>query len=331
MEKINQKPVLVTLADARYVKFAKQIFASAYFNAGWKGDFLLLAHHIPQEKLRWFKKKNISVWQCQNFLDNRESSEINIIHYSKMALLKKAIKNWDVVIFLDVDTIIRSSLDELLKVKTFAATPNYNVKFGWYFNRKIKKYDLHAKSFCSGIMAFNTRIINDKTYPTMVNLVKKYEKYKKLSKDEAFFNLFFYKKWIKLSKVYNIHSDNGSGLNPWRQNPGKLNGIIIHTNGRIKAWQENSPFYHEWLKNYQMADAIGIKARKNVPAWTRWAIFYNSIYLSSRFFIVNKIEIFSDSIQQIYYKILKWLMNKSPRIFYFLKDLKARAKGYKWQ
>ena len=46
-----KKNLLVTLADENYIDRAKQLFSSVYFNAGWKGDYMLLAHEIPEEKL----------------------------------------------------------------------------------------------------------------------------------------------------------------------------------------------------------------------------------------------------------------------------------------
>jgi len=43
-ENIEKKSVLVTLADENYIYQAKQLFSSVYFNVGWRGDYMLLAH-----------------------------------------------------------------------------------------------------------------------------------------------------------------------------------------------------------------------------------------------------------------------------------------------
>ena len=43
--------LLVTLADKNYIQQAKQLFSSVYWNAGWKGDYMLWAHEIPEEEL----------------------------------------------------------------------------------------------------------------------------------------------------------------------------------------------------------------------------------------------------------------------------------------
>jgi hypothetical protein len=57
--------VIVTLADKNYVDQAKQLFSSVYWNAGWKGDYLLLSSGIPEEELKWFRNKGIIVYECK--------------------------------------------------------------------------------------------------------------------------------------------------------------------------------------------------------------------------------------------------------------------------
>jgi hypothetical protein len=47
--------LLVAIADANHIDQAKQLFSSVYFNAGWKGDYMLMAHEIPEKELLWFR------------------------------------------------------------------------------------------------------------------------------------------------------------------------------------------------------------------------------------------------------------------------------------
>ena len=60
----NHDAVLVTLADKNYIDQAKQLFSSVYWNAGWKGDYMLLAHEVPEKDLNWFREKGILVKKC---------------------------------------------------------------------------------------------------------------------------------------------------------------------------------------------------------------------------------------------------------------------------
>ena len=57
MNNKTKKNLLVTLAGKNYIKQAKQLFSSVYWNAGWKGDYMLLSYKIPEKELKWFKKK----------------------------------------------------------------------------------------------------------------------------------------------------------------------------------------------------------------------------------------------------------------------------------
>ena len=62
----NKKNLLVTLADENYIEQAKQLFSSVYHNSGWKGDYMLLSHEIPESKLKWFRDKGILVKKCES-------------------------------------------------------------------------------------------------------------------------------------------------------------------------------------------------------------------------------------------------------------------------
>ena len=64
-----KKDLLVTLADENFLDQAKQLFSSVYWNAGWKGDYMLLAHEIPESKLKWFRDKGILVKKCKSVCD----------------------------------------------------------------------------------------------------------------------------------------------------------------------------------------------------------------------------------------------------------------------
>ena len=56
-----KKNLLVTLANQDFLPMAKQVLSSAYYNARWQGDYMLLAHEIPDEDLAWFRDKGILV------------------------------------------------------------------------------------------------------------------------------------------------------------------------------------------------------------------------------------------------------------------------------
>src|SRR6056297_3182395 len=218
-----KKSVLVTLADKNYVEQAKQLFSSAYHNAGWSGDYCLLSYKIPEKELRWFKERGIYVKECGEEI---EKNRKNIHKYPKTVLCKfhlftKFFKKWKKVVFLDSDIIIRHSIKNLKRVKTLIAVPKNTffkrekqLKFQFIKSEKIspnekkvlkrleKRYNLKKTSFNAGVFAFNTRIIKESMF---FDLMKLFDKYSKIVffPEQAILNLYFYGKWDKIPQVYN--------------------------------------------------------------------------------------------------------------------------------
>ena len=104
----DKKNLLVTLADRNYVEQARQLFSSVYWNAGWKGDYMLLAHEIPEEQLKWFREKGILIKKCKPFYDKKGRPKTVL---SKFYLFTPYFKKWRNIIYLDADVIVRASLE----------------------------------------------------------------------------------------------------------------------------------------------------------------------------------------------------------------------------
>ena len=86
MERKNS--LLVTIATENYLYKAKQLFSSAYWNAGWKGDFMLITESIPKKKLRWFKDKGIIVKRFRTICSKTEYQKLPDKRFNKIILLK---------------------------------------------------------------------------------------------------------------------------------------------------------------------------------------------------------------------------------------------------
>ena len=185
------KNLLVTLANNYYLDQVKQVFSSAYFNAGWRGDCLLLAYHIPEDKkewfkergiesenisdtdLEWFKERGIKVKKCEPFYDKKIGFSPPVV-LAKLYLFAEGFKQWDQIIFLDGDILIRDSIDALTEVNGLGAVrimSNTRSKFlgqfwnydaGWIKKMK-KKYNLKGPALNSGVLAFSTDIIKPDT------------------------------------------------------------------------------------------------------------------------------------------------------------------------
>jgi lipopolysaccharide biosynthesis glycosyltransferase len=263
------KNLLVTLANEGYVKQAKQLFSSAYWNAGWKGDYMLLSYKIPEKKLRWFRKKGILVKECKSLPGITKDPKITTM-LSKFCLFKPELKKWKNIIYLDADIIVRASLDKLTKIKGFAAALDLgkirklkdqfrvSEKNKFLLDELKRNYNLEEKSFNSGVITFGTDIIKKDTFFKLKKLFKKYDKIRNFN-DQPILNLLFYKKWTKLDLVYNskYYFIGLPFLNNEREL--KVKAITIHFPGYIKPWNPVCPFYKEWKDNLDKAELINTK------------------------------------------------------------------------
>ena len=340
MRNKTKRNLLVTLADKNYVEQAKQLFSSVYFNAGWKGDYMLLSYKIPGKKLKWFKDKEILIKKRSFSSKNLGLGKWPPVIFNKLYLFTPEFKKWQNIIFLDVDIIVRASLDELTKIKGFAAVG------GWHhlsklflgplsirirkidkniLNKLKKNYNLRESTFKSSVMAFETDIIRKDTFSKLKKLLQAYEKI--IYGDEPIVNLLFYKKWIKLPLIYNIHPYYFIKLNNLR--PSKIKGIILHF-PKYKPWLPKSPFYKEWKNNLDKAELIDLKKIPPVrEKWTKEDIERYCKYLRKRHIlyyhkhVIWKISIFID---KCFGLIGIFLKNNFPKLYFKLKKLKKKLK-----
>jgi lipopolysaccharide biosynthesis glycosyltransferase len=285
-----KRDLLVTLADGNYVDQAKQLFSSVYWNAGWKGDYMLLAYDLPESKLKWFRDKGILARKCEAIL--KVSHVISEYHlnllFSKFYLFTPEFKRWKNLLFLDGDIIVRGSLDALTEVKGFAAVAVCNGS-GLYLKKNFRKsdgtnkglfeelknrYDLNRPAFNAGVLAFNTDIITKDDLRKIKDTFLYFKDVIKFQAEEKVLNLYFYDKWQELPAVYNVcpgYEVFYSGCGPHT-----LKGIVSHVYSRVaegkpcdggstcKPWNGKSPFYAEWKSNFEKADMIDL-ANPQVP------------------------------------------------------------------
>lgn len=328
-----KKNLLVTLADKNYLVHAKQLFSAAYFNAGWQGDYMVI---VPDEDkndpgLEWFQSKGILVNKLPSFYQGQVGG-MEAIRIIKFHLFTSEFKKWEHVIYVDVDTLIRASLDELIKVKGLAAVKELGVlnlssqftsqknieeKTSPIFRELRKEFNLKTSMFNTGILVINTNLINADTSNKLNQLFNKYQEVMTGS-DQAAFNLMFYKRWQKLSPIYNSRYLSGS-LNWWHIKLEKIKGIIIHFPGKDKPWLSSNYFYQEWKANLDKADKIDLN---NIPKgnnWTKWQARNYSMYLSFRYIFVYVYYFIDIKVGKIGIVLKKY----SPRLYWALKRLKG--------
>lgn len=275
-----KKYVLVTLADNRYTNQAKQLFSSAYFQGGWTYDFALLSQNVSPKNKEWFSNKGIYIYDCKPLARrNIGSYNLSFTALIKFYLFTPYFKKWEKVIFLDADIIVKASLEKLTKISQFAAVPdcikitspflNYwctNIGYQVFnrnknsrlFNLLENKFDLTADSFNTGVMVIPTKSIQPNT---LFELKRLFNKYKNIAAtgDQTILNLFFYKKWKKLSYIYN--SSVHSLPYYYRFEADKMKTAILHFLGNnVKPWNIKSKFYLEWTSNLKRAQNINVSS-----------------------------------------------------------------------
>lgn len=269
------KAALVTLADAHYLEQAKQFFSSAYWNAGWKGDFVLLAHDIDDSRLTWFKDKGIFIYHCKPI----STEKIGVFHHpptvlSKFYVFTSYFKRWDKVLFFDGDIIVRASLDDLLSVKSFAAPAATGIDFkrelvndgSEIYKEARKMARFNNSAFNSGVFAFDTRFLLSMPFD---RLMRAYKRYKSIScyGEEGVMNIAFQGQWEKLPLPYNVYP--GYMHMKYGINSKDLDAIVIHFVASTKPWINESPFYEEWSKSRAAAETMNLSMRRDpVKIWS---------------------------------------------------------------
>lgn len=315
--------LLVTLADKNYVQQAKQLFSSVYWNAGWKGDYMLLSHEIPEEELRWFREKGILIKNCEPLEQKDVKYVYSPVVLDKFYLFTEEFKQWNNIIFLDSDIIVQSSLDGLTSIKKFGAVRDIDFKLldTYFFNPEKIRCDnnnckLKVPAFNSGVFSFNTDIITHDTFCELNRIFfKNYTEFKYL--DQATLNLYFINNWEKLPLLYNIFI---AFFN--FKLPPKIKGIILHfittPDHKPALWSAENPFYNEYKTNLEKAEFIDLKKIQKTNKMNFLQVHYYSILLKllSYEYIRHKIHI----CQNIFYKFktfIKQLIGLPNRIIGF--------------
>lgn len=332
--------LVATLADENYIDQAKQFFSSVYFNSGWQGDYMLLAYKIPENKLKWFRDRGILIKKCYISSDLMDQKWPETV-LNKAYLFSPEFRKWKNIIYLDGDIIVNASIDRLAEVSGFAAAESYSLFKGSFydllfiradkknetkFHELKSKYDFNSKMFNTGVMAFNTDIIEEDSFQKLRDL----EVLSLGGGEETIVNILFYNNWEKLPKAYNAYPD--FFMPNTNLDIESFNGIISHfvidkpwdLGPRPKQWKK---YYHQkWQDNLGRADLINLD--KRLPpqkVWSDEEIHNFSIFLDK----INKKRSFKETLYGIYLYLDRsiglvglFLKHNFPKLYFFLKKLK---------
>jgi len=245
---------------------------------------MLLAFDIPEKDLEWFIQKGILITKCQSLFDGNQNEEQAPHNFDTFILFSPEFKKWKNIVFFGPDTIIKSSIKRLTSVRGFASPALSGELLKSFFipdkdpdlfSALNKKYNLNASAFDSSVMAFSADIIEEGTYHALRELSITY---KNLSTGiNPILNLYFQKKWKRLSILYNIRPK--SIENKAEIDSRKLKGIVFNLNeGEIS--KKNTAFYLEWKKNLGKADQIDLGTQPEAKKTNVFSLLYFSLFLS---------------------------------------------------
>jgi len=317
--------ILVTLADENYIDQAKQLFSSVYHNAGWEGDYMLLAHEIPEEKLTWFRKKGILIYKCKPLSTDSIGMGYNPVILDKLYLFSTYFHQWDKIVFIDSDVIVKGSLNKLIKVNKFAAadsTVKLKKQFvddGKLFNKIKNKYNLNKKSFNTGFFVFPGDIIRNNTLKDLLNIFKEYQSISNWG-DEGILNLYFYKNWKQLPGIYNyfvsVHMIAGKKYE--RIKAIAYHFIKIKDHDAYRPWHPENSFYYEWKGNLKKADGIDLNNIPSIREKSKILIFYHSSVLKLKLLIKKYVQ----NIDVVAGNVGVRIKKRNEKLYYRLKKLK---------
>ncbi len=284
---MNKRNLLVTLADKNYILQARQLFSSVYWNAGWDGDYMLMAHDVAEEDLQWFRNKGFLIKECKNLYHGKMGyREYSTSVLDKFYLFTEEFKKWEHVVFLDGDMIVRANIDRLTRTNSFSSPKTCKDYFKYYFAKSEgpelamleKEYNLKRPAFNSGVMCYNTQIIKDHTFDDLLAVFYKYANI--CESDDAILNLYFYRQWTKIPMVFNVLVHN-FGLKNYN------NAIILHFNKpanfrdkNLRPWEEGNHYYNEWKANLDKAELMDLQKVQAGKKWGFFKINYYSLLLN---------------------------------------------------
>jgi lipopolysaccharide biosynthesis glycosyltransferase len=267
----HSKNLVVTLGNKPYLDQVKQLFSSLYFNAEWKGDCMLLCDRsLNAEDTDWFNKRGIRVRPYDPLLPEK----IGISHqiaWLKLNIFTPAFREWENIIFLDGDIIVRAPLDELLNLDGLNAVRVMNGErsdlmgqFHNYDENRLKmltsQFDCPGPALNAGVLAFKSTLIKDDMLENFKKIAYEYKDVIFIS-EETVLNMYFHKKWNELPAVFNICPNWEIGLRGCK--PEDLKGRVLHCYSTLffrqrnrKFWSPGNPLFPEWKANLDKSDEV---------------------------------------------------------------------------
>ena len=219
---MENSTVVAVVANYKYLKkYFYNFITQLRINGMYNGDVLVItSFYTPTFLIRSLNKdKNVKVKRFKNINFNSKTkkylNELNTgiqpnrfktkkFQWNKLNLFDPYLKKWRFVFYLDINMKIHKNINKLLEIKPhnvlFARSdsyPDYITKLSSQFDQtnllfeKLEsRYYLNTTNyFQTGILYFDTSIINEKTKKDILNLVDEFPI--STTNEQGILNLFF--------------------------------------------------------------------------------------------------------------------------------------------
>ncbi len=223
MEQTNSKKVVAIVSNFKFLKlYFNNFYHQLRINGNYNGELLIItSKYCPTFMIKLIRKKNnITVLRFKKIkFDKKTEFELNMLQtfggpnrnqtkkfqWHKLHLFDEYIKNWDYVFYLDINMNIHFEINKILNIipkNCFMARsdtyPNYDRELKsqfdhthYLFSELEKNYRLDVLDyFQTGVMYFDTNIIEKNSKNEIINLVKKFPI--TISNEQGILNLYFY-------------------------------------------------------------------------------------------------------------------------------------------
>jgi len=220
----NKKVCIALIADKKYIKHFIPIYKQLRSVGKFDGDIVLITNTNKKKLQRKVNDDSFLILNRKQFRFSKDiDKKIKRINqpdkrnikkkyqWNKIYLFDKYFKNWDVVLYIDINLRIHDNVNEIFdlykKDRILAhhdSYPEYKWKLANQFDQEKPEYKILAKNFNlsnreyfqTGLMLYDTSIINSQTINELINLANTYPISK--TNEQGVFNLYF----IDIKKAY---------------------------------------------------------------------------------------------------------------------------------
>lgn len=191
------KNCLVLVTDINYINHVKSLIMQVREIGKWCGDICVILNNVNDNNvIKDFESKGVIPLNV----------EFNNPFYAKYSIFNEYFKQWDNILYMDADFVIRKNIEILIKQLTDGVDflcdyedNNLDLCFTKRENYDLlnQKYSIDkTKVFNSGCMLYDTDIINKETFSEIIKLS---EELKKINThtgvnggtDQPILNIFF--------------------------------------------------------------------------------------------------------------------------------------------